>query len=525
MKKVFITLCTVALSVAAMAQFSQAPSMTKQGTKTIPSWTAISQHVSGTNFLNSSETISTETILGSGKAMVIDYSATWCSWCYVMHQNGILEAIQNQLGDQVQCVWVEADASTSASEITGGTGSQGDWTVCYGTTNTVPYPIIDDPNFANLIGGTNVITGFPTVVFVSPTGYWCDVYGTDWGFGPYSATDAVSAIQTLLASYPQAGVAPTVSISGPERALAGSPCTFTAEVVSVDAVTSTSWTVDGTAAGSQNQLSYTFTTAGSHTVAVTVTNTTGSTTATLDVTVVDVPANLLSYTYGAEAYTGIGTGRESTVYWAASFPSNMLNGRGSIDHVDAYVYADYAGTYKMSVYSGTATSPQTLLGEVSVNVTAAMGDGYVTFTPTSTINIDESQTLWIVMSTAAAYPAAGCISVSNPNSDWISLDGSSWDHASSYGLNYSWLIDCYTSGTSGISSLNSIEMSVYPNPTSDYLTIQAENLREVSVLDMGGRVLNTSKTSTVDVRNLAAGTYIVRVVTENGTGIQKIVKE
>lgn len=59
---------------------------------TAQTWTPISQHVSGVNYFDNTETISTQAILGSGKAMVIGYSATWCSWCYVMHQNGILAA-------------------------------------------------------------------------------------------------------------------------------------------------------------------------------------------------------------------------------------------------------------------------------------------------------------------------------------------------------------------------------------------------------------------------------------------------
>ncbi len=58
---------------------------------------------------------------------------------------------------------------------------------------------------------------------------------------------------------------------------------------------------------------------------------------------------------------------------------------------------------------------------------------------------------------------------------------------------------------------------VYPNPASSELNITAnEALASVSVVSMDGKVVATSSTSTVNVSELAAGTYTYQAVTVSG---------
>lgn len=66
---------------------------------------------------------------------------------------------------------------------------------------------------------------------------------------------------------------------------------------------------------------------------------------------------------------------------------------------------------------------------------------------------------------------------------------------------------------------------LYPNPATDVVNVCAEALREVSLLDLGGRVLSTTASARVDVSGLAAGVYFLRVVTADGVATEKIVKE
>jgi hypothetical protein len=71
-------------------------------------------------------------------------------------------------------------------------------------------------------------------------------------------------------------------------------------------------------------------------------------------------------------------------------------------------------------------------------------------------------------------------------------------------------------------------MKVYPNPTRDILTIDFSGaINNVEVLDMLGRkckvTMNDEKN--INVQSLQAGSYMLKIATENGTSTTKFVKE
>lgn len=70
------------------------------------------------------------------------------------------------------------------------------------------------------------------------------------------------------------------------------------------------------------------------------------------------------------------------------------------------------------------------------------------------------------------------------------------------------------------------KLSLYPNPTSDYLNFSAK-VKTVQIFDAAGRNVSSAKAvnNQVDVRNLAKGAYIVKFETENGTQTQKFIKK
>ena len=74
-----------------------------------------------------------------------------------------------------------------------------------------------------------------------------------------------------------------------------------------------------------------------------------------------------------------------------------------------------------------------------------------------------------------------------------------------------------------------IDLKVYPNPTTKYVTVEGTGLQEVEVYDGVSRRLSTldSQLSTsvrVDLEGYPAGAYYLRIRTEQGTVIQKVIK-
>jgi Leucine-rich repeat (LRR) protein len=71
---------------------------------------------------------------------------------------------------------------------------------------------------------------------------------------------------------------------------------------------------------------------------------------------------------------------------------------------------------------------------------------------------------------------------------------------------------------------------VYPNPATTQINISAKSsLKSIQLFDIQGRVLETvledKKTTTFDISNKANGVYFLKITTEEGSKVEKVVKE
>ena len=78
----------------------------------------------------------------------------------------------------------------------------------------------------------------------------------------------------------------------------------------------------------------------------------------------------------------------------------------------------------------------------------------------------------------------------------------------------------------GVNEVNNVNVAVYPNPVSDVLNIRGEGIQQIELMDVNGRTVMTSgATSQLNLDGMAAGLYMVRVITNEGVHTQKIVKK
>ena len=75
-------------------------------------------------------------------------------------------------------------------------------------------------------------------------------------------------------------------------------------------------------------------------------------------------------------------------------------------------------------------------------------------------------------------------------------------------------------------------IAIYPNPAQNKLFIEGENgIKAVTIYDISGRLIHQisylgfSNSREVSTENLVQGTYLVKIKTESGEGVRKIVKE
>ena len=85
-------------------------------------------------------------------------------------------------------------------------------------------------------------------------------------------------------------------------------------------------------------------------------------------------------------------------------------------------------------------------------------------------------------------------------------------------------------GTSSIEN-SSIEdiINVYPNPTANFITVSTENLYNIKIMDVSGRVFiqleMISNIEKIDLNILNTGVYVMLLSNENGTFTKKIIKK
>ncbi|HQW68019.1 MAG TPA: T9SS type A sorting domain-containing protein, partial [Flavobacterium sp.] len=82
----------------------------------------------------------------------------------------------------------------------------------------------------------------------------------------------------------------------------------------------------------------------------------------------------------------------------------------------------------------------------------------------------------------------------------------------------------------GLAEVDGVFVSIVPNPTQDVLTITTKNeISSVMIFDTNGRIiqtkiLNNELETQLDLTSYQQGVYYVKVITKEGFGIKKIVK-
>ena len=192
------------------------------------------------------------------------------------------------------------------------------------------------------------------------------------------------------------------------------------------------------------------------------------------------------------------------------------------------------------VVNGTTYDASNLTGtEVFTNAGTNNCDSTVTVTLTIENTIDVSTTTSGLTITANATGATY---------NWIDCNTGNSIAPAETGINYTATANgdyavvvtvgncsdtsaCVNVNTVGVNDHNNLtdNITIYPNPATNKLTIENENLKINSTLivNISGKIVKeiTTNTDTIDVSNLIKGIYFLQIQTDNGSVIKKFIKE
>ena len=67
-------------------------------------------------------------------------------------------------------------------------------------------------------------------------------------------------------------------------------------------------------------------------------------------------------------------------------------------------------------------------------------------------------------------------------------------------------------------------IKLYPNPATNSVTIEGENISSVMIFDMNGKVVVETTQKQIDITALAKGVYSVVVISDKNRSVKKLVK-
>jgi Leucine-rich repeat (LRR) protein len=116
--------------------------------------------------------------------------------------------------------------------------------------------------------------------------------------------------------------------------------------------------------------------------------------------------------------------------------------------------------------------------------------------------------------------------INNPSLTCIEVDDATYSTTNWTNIDSGASFSENCSGNLGVNNMNQEMLLIYPNPTSDVITVSGiDKISAIRIYDIDGSLLSTSSESTVSLNGLTSGVYLVEVESGEVLLRKRVVKE
>ena len=492
-----------------------------------------------------------DAILKSGKAILIDFSTTWCKYCWELHNLGTLEKLYAKFGPegtkQLEVFWVEAQGA-SKSKIQ---DPNKDWTKD-SNGKPVPYPLFSDSKMASSLG--IYLTAYPILVLVGPGNKWIEcsdeLLTSDVDFKKF---ESLLGLFITKEDKPQ-----EVAFSGMTDLYLGESATLTLHYTSIAPITSIEYNApEGLSVTkiSDTQCKVTAQQVGDYEISVSVTNKNGTTRERIAVSVSD-PISSYPFFAPMDHKDKLDKGWRSVDHDGDGFAFDSALGRGYYERVrlspaepstgaeDSNDCLVSWGTFFPVIIDdhnrlqGCDITPQNELRSAPMLI-----EGHAT-RPTFSCYIksflwaEKADGLKVMVFEPGGTPVE-LLAPQTASEEWTQIQA---DLSAYKGKTIYLSLIPVVNGPSGIAvdqlrvtmdgsttevetPTHMLQTSLYPNPATDLITIRTVVGSTIELFASDGTIVATTQATsaetTISVAQLPAGRYLARITAPDGETIRR----
>ena len=492
-----------------------------------------------------------DAILKSGKAILIDFSTTWCKYCWELHNLGTLEKLYAKFGPegtkQLEVFWVEAQGA-SKSKIQ---DPNKDWTKD-SNGKPVPYPLFSDSKMASSLG--IYLTAYPILVLVGPGNKWIEcsdeLLTSDVDFKKF---ESLLGLFITKEDKPQ-----EVAFSGMTDLYLGESATLTLHYTSVAPITSIEHNApEGLSVTkiSDTQYKVTAQQVGDYEISVSVTNKNGTTSERVAVSVSE-PISSYPFFAPMDHKDKLDKGWRSVDHDGDGFAFDSALGRGYYERVrlspaepstgaeDSNDCLVSWGTFfpviidDHNCLQGCDITPQNELRSAPMLIEAHASRPTFSCYIKSFLWAEKADGLKVMIFEPGGTPVE-LLAPQTASEEWTQIQA---DLSAYKGKTIYLSLIPVVNGPSGIAvdqlrvtmdgsttevetPTHTLQTSLYPNPATDLITIRTVVGSTIELFASDGTIVATTQATsaetTISVAQLPAGRYLARITAPDGETIRR----